>query len=71
VYPNPATETVNLILPSNIQKFQLRIISNEGRCVKQMFTDSRNISVNNLAAGYYIIEVISQSGIARTKICVE
>jgi len=71
VYPNPATETVNLILPSNIQKFQLRILSNEGKCVKQMTTDSRSISVNELAAGYYIVEVISESGIVRTKICVE
>jgi hypothetical protein len=71
VYPNPATETVNLILPSNIQNFQLRILSNEGKCVKQMTTDSRSISVNELAAGYYIVEVISESGIARTKICVE
>jgi hypothetical protein len=71
VYPNPARESIQLNLPSNIQKFQLRILSNEGRCVKQMFTDSRNISVNDLAAGYYIIEVISESGIARTKICVE
>jgi hypothetical protein len=71
VYPNPAKESIQLNLPSNIQKFQLRIVSNEGRCVKQMFTDSRNISINDLAAGYYIIEVISESGIARTKICVE
>ncbi len=71
VYPNPAKESIQLNLPSNIQKFQLRIVSNEGRCVKQMFTDSRNISVNDLAAGYYIIEVISETGIARTKICVE
>jgi hypothetical protein len=71
VYPNPAKESIQLNLPSNIQKFQLRIVSNEGRCVKQMFTDSRNISVNDLASGYYIIEVISESGIARTKICVE
>ena len=71
VYPNPAKESIQLNLPSNIQKFQLRIVSNEGRCVKQMFTDSRNISVNDLAAGYYIIEVISENGIARTKICVE
>jgi hypothetical protein len=71
VYPNPTKESIQLNLPSNIQKFQLRIVSNEGRCVKQMFTDSRNISINDLAAGYYIIEVISESGIARTKICVE
>jgi hypothetical protein len=71
VYPNPATEKVNLILPSNIQKFQLRILSNDGKCVKQITTDSRSIAVNDLASGYYIVEVISESGIARTKICVE
>jgi hypothetical protein len=71
VYPNPAKESIQLNLPSNIQKFQLRILSNEGKCVKQMTTDSRSISVNDLAAGYYMVEVISEIGIARTKICVE
>ena len=71
VYPNPATEKVNLILPSNIQKFQLRILSNDGKCVKQLTTDSRSISISDLASGYYIVEVISESGIARTKICVQ
>ena len=71
VYPNPAKETIQLNLPSNIQRFQLRILSNDGKCVKQMTTDSRSISVSDLAAGYYIVEVVSESGIARTKICVE
>ena len=71
VYPNPAKETLNLRLPANIQKFQLRILSNDGKCVKQMTTDSRSISINELALGYYIVEVLSESGIARTKICVE
>lgn len=71
VYPNPAKESIQLVLPSNIQKFQLRILSNEGKCVKQIVTDSRSIFVNDLASGYYVIEVVSESGIARTKICVE
>ena len=71
VYPNPAKETIQLKLPSNIQKFQLRILSNDGKCVKQVTTDSRSISVSDLAAGYYIVEVISESGIVRTKICVQ
>jgi hypothetical protein len=36
-----------------------------------MITDSRKISVNDLAAGWYILEVLSENGIDRTKICVE
>lgn len=71
VYPNPACESINLILPSNIQKFQLRILSNDGKCVKHITTDSRSISISDLAAGYYLVEVISENGIARTKICVQ
>lgn len=71
VFPNPAKEFLQLSIPSNIQKFRLRIISNEGRCVKQMTTDSRIISTADLASGYYIIEVTTENGIARTKICVE
>jgi len=71
VYPNPAIETIQLNIPSNVQKFQFRILSTEGKCVKQLFTDSRSISVSDLAAGYYIVEVLSENGIARTKICVE
>jgi hypothetical protein len=71
VYPNPATDQINLILPSNIQKFKLKILSIEGKCVEQINTDSRFISVSDLAPGYYFIEVKTDSGIARTKICVE
>ncbi len=71
VYPNPANESIYLTLPSNIQKFNLRILSNEGKCVKQLFSDSRTIDVNDLASGWYILEVLSENGIARTKICVE
>jgi len=71
VYPNPAAESIQLNLPSNIQVFQLRILSTDGKCVKQMNTYSRFHSVSDLAPGYYILEVISENGIARTKICVE
>ena len=71
VYPNPATEKINLILPSNIQKFKLRILSTEGKCVKQINADSRFISVSDLTSGYYVVEVISDGGVARTKICIE
>jgi hypothetical protein len=71
VYPNPAAESIQLNLPSNIQIFQLRILSTDGKCVKQMNTYSRFHSVNDLAPGYYVLEVISENGIARTKICVE
>jgi hypothetical protein len=71
VYPNPAAESIQLNLPSNIQIFQLRILSTEGKCVKQMNTYSRFHSVSDLAPGYYILEVVSEIGIARTKICVE
>jgi hypothetical protein len=71
VYPNPAKESIQLNLPSNIQKFKLKILSTEGKCVKQINADSRFISVSDLAAGYYFVEVISDSGIARAKICIE
>ena len=71
VFPNPAKESIQLNLPSNIQKFKLRILSTEGKCVKQINADSRFISVSDLASGYYVVEVISDSGVARAKICIE
>jgi hypothetical protein len=70
-FPNPANETVNFVLPSNIQKFQLRVYSSEGKCVKQITTDSRSFSVSELATGWYVFEVLTESRSARTKICVE
>jgi hypothetical protein len=70
-FPNPANETVFLNLPSNIQKFQLKVYSSEGKCVKNITTDSRSFLVSELAAGWYVFEVLTDSGIARTKICVE
>ena len=70
-FPNPTNETVFFNLPINIQKFQLKVYSSEGKCVKQITTDSRSFSAKELAAGWYVFEVLTDNGIARTKICVE
>jgi serine protease len=71
VYPNPASETINLQLPANFQRIQVKIYSNEGKCVKHLSNNSRSFSIAELAAGYYVLEVLSENGIERTKICVE
>ncbi len=71
VFPNPSNGTFQLNLPSDISFFQLRILSNDGKCVKHLQTGLRTVNTEDLAAGWYIVEVLSDRGIARTKICVE
>lgn len=71
VFPNPTNGTFQLNLPSDVSFFQLRILSNDGKCVKQLTTGLRTINIEDLASGWYFVEVLSDKGIARTKICVE
>ena len=54
IYPNPATEIVNVSSKENIAS--IKVYSMLGRLVSQSY-NSKNISVNSLPAGIYLIKV--------------
>jgi hypothetical protein len=58
VYPNPATDNITVILPSNISTATFTLYDMQGRIlIKQNINNQDAISVSNLAAGIYIYNV--------------
>jgi len=62
IYPNPASEKINVEFPSNSGKIStLQLINQEGKIVKQIVTqpgsNSIEISVGNLQRGIYFLKL--------------
>lgn len=68
VYPNPVADNINIVLPQG--SCAVRLYNMQGQMVlsqpREVFTGS--ISLSGLAAGGYILSVVSDSGTATEKI---
>jgi hypothetical protein len=65
MFPNPSTDVVNIQLPSGTDQAQVGIFDYTGRLVssKTVAASDRQVNVNNLATGMYIIRVTSEDKI--------
>lgn len=69
VYPNPATDFVNVQLSEDLQLSRVNVYSSSGQLIK---TERNPIfSVNDLAKGIYIFEVVTDQGNAAKTIAVK
>jgi hypothetical protein len=58
VYPNPATDNINIILPENVPYAVFTLYDMQGRMLIKREVSSRDIApINNLAPGIYIYNV--------------
>ncbi|MCP2026403.1 Flp pilus assembly pilin Flp [Flavobacterium sp. HSC-32F16] len=68
IYPNPASEVVNINLKEDLKLEKVNIYNTLGQLVK---TENKNIiSVNSLSNGIYFLEIITDKGKANRKIIV-
>ena len=65
MFPNPATEAINIQLPSGVLEAQIGVFDYTGRLVssKIINTTDIQIDISDLAAGIYIIRVSSKDKI--------
>jgi hypothetical protein len=60
VYPNPATNIINITLPENIHQAVFMLCDMQAKIlIKQNISNRDAVSVNNLATGSYIYNVIT------------
>ncbi|MDP2687326.1 MAG: T9SS type A sorting domain-containing protein [Aequorivita sp.] len=62
VYPNPASSTLNLVLPKNMQAGQITVFDILGKQIhSEEFESKDNVSINilNWNAGSYFLKVVS------------
>lgn len=67
VYPNPATDQLNLVL-TNSNNATLTITNIQGQVIESKGVQGSNVSldVSKLPVGYYIIEVVSNNEVLKT-----
>ncbi|GGF26505.1 T9SS type A sorting domain-containing protein [Flavobacterium limi] len=68
VYPNPASEAVNISLSEGLTLEKVNVYNTSGQLVK---TENKNsVSLNSLSKGIYFLEIITDKGKASRKIIV-
>ncbi|MEP6683435.1 MAG: T9SS type A sorting domain-containing protein [Parafilimonas sp.] len=57
VYPNPATDNINISLPTNLLYKMVQLFNLDGKLINSKIADSQNINFNvtELASGIYIV----------------
>jgi hypothetical protein len=70
IYPNPASNQINMSFDKNLEKANLKIVSILGQTVlekENVSGNNLNIDVSNLAKGVYVIQVLNGTSITNTK----
>jgi hypothetical protein len=66
VYPNPATDVININTTQNV--LRVEIFNMQGQLVKTEAGPVNSISVNNLANGFYTMKLTTDNGVSMHKI---
>jgi hypothetical protein len=67
VYPNPATDVINISNVNNLEITKSTISDVNGRIVKQISSSLNAINVGDLSAGVYFLNVTTTEGVGITK----
>ena len=70
MYPNPASDVLNITSKNGISIESAQILDIHGRIVNQMNASSENVQINvsNLNSGVYFVKVQSELGVGTSKI---
>lgn len=60
LYPNPATDFLNVILPYDFKSTRLEIFNSNGIKIKQC-SNVNNIDLRDILSGIYIIRIFEES----------
>ena len=72
IYPNPAKDIINIIIPSNDEEMLVDVFSVGGQLVKtkQVYRNNIQIPVGDLEKGLYLVRVKTNSKVYTTKVMV-
>ena len=66
IYPNPATDVLNVISENNISKVE--IFNVQGQMVKAVNGNVSSLSISDMNAGVYFVKVTTDQGTATHKL---
>lgn len=64
IYPNPATDAIQVNNPSNVEVSTIEFLDVSGRLVKSINATNAPISISDLNAGQYFVKITSALGVA-------
>ncbi|MBB5332801.1 SBBP repeat-containing protein [Chryseobacterium koreense] len=67
IYPNPATDFLNIQNPGNLKISKAEILDLNGRLIKNTTIENTKISVEKLPKGMYFLKIITEKGIENLK----
>ncbi|MEM6722339.1 MAG: T9SS type A sorting domain-containing protein [Bacteroidota bacterium] len=59
LYPNPASDIVQILTPSNIRNIKIEVFDNAGKQISMQLSADNTIDVSNIASGLYLVNIIS------------
>ncbi len=73
VYPNPATEQINVVIPDQFEDATLFIYGSGGQLLKQAVLNDRNelVDVHELSSGIYLLKVVKNNEVISQKLVIE
>lgn len=63
IYPNPATDAIQINNPSNVEISTIEFLDVAGRVVKSIKSAAGGISISDLNAGQYFVKITSAMGV--------
>jgi hypothetical protein len=74
IYPNPLNQCEYLTISSADKIFEIRLLNIYGQVFvskKELHINQAKLSVNDLSAGLYFVEITTNKGMSRLKLVVE
>ena len=71
LFPNPASDKIQISLNNDLQINQVQIYNNIGKLVLNQSNSFDNINISNLPPGLYIVEIIAEDWNVKRKLIVE
>ena len=59
LYPNPASDIVQIQVPNGIQDIEIEVFDNAGKQIAMQLSPDNTIDVSNIASGLYLINITS------------
>jgi hypothetical protein len=59
LYPNPASDIVQIITPNAVNDIKIEMFDNAGKQISMTLSDDNTFDVSNIASGLYLVNIIS------------
>ena len=67
IYPNPAYDKLNLVVPDNVEVEQLDVITLNGQNVRSFGKNERELNVGDLSSGFYLLRIRTKDAVLTEK----